>query len=68
MNVDAHPLEVFTPLSLSWMKQLCDQASLRIDPRKVCAFVQIAIHASQRQIIKVAATPVNLRNNMLEVQ
>ena len=50
------------------MKQLCDQASLRIDPRKVCAFVQIAIHASQRQIIKVAATPVNLRNNMLEVQ
>jgi len=51
-NLTTTPREMFIPIIQSRMKQACQFFSLRIKPGKICSFVQIAVMASELQIVR----------------
>ena len=67
-NIYAPPLKMIFPPLVSWMKQLGDSTSFRIDPREVRTFVKITVNASQSQVIGVVAAAMYPWDNMLDVK
>src|ERR1700674_294166 len=56
------------PLVTWRMKELSDGVCLRIDPRQVCAFVEIAIDARKREVVEIVASAMFLWNDVLDVK
>jgi hypothetical protein len=61
-------LEVLCPRVLAWMKEACDFPGFGIDARQVGAFLQIALPAGERQIIKMRGPAVLFGNNVLDME
>jgi hypothetical protein len=60
--------KMVVPIIESWMKQPGQLFGSGINSRKICSFVQIAVMASQRQIIRNVLAAVLTRNDMFDVK
>ena len=50
------------------MKEFCHCARFRVDSRQVGTFVQIAVNASQGEVIDAVVPAMNFRNDVLDVK
>ena len=54
------------PVVTPWMKDLCQGIRFGIDPREVSSFVKVTIDACKREVIKLIAAAMYLRNDLYE--
>jgi len=67
-NYRASPLEMFMPQLTAKMEQLGQLSRFGIVTCHITSFMQVAVDASQREIVEVIAPAVFSRQNMLDVQ
>ena len=67
-NLTTAPREMFIPIIQSRMKQACQFFGLRIQPGKICSFVQIAVMAGKRKIVRRVFAAMLAWNDMLDVK
>jgi len=67
-DLDALPFEVLFPTISPWIKQPGDAPGLFIDTRKVCAFMQIAVDAGQREVLKFVSAAMGFWNYVLNMK
>jgi hypothetical protein len=56
------------PVVTPWMKDLCQGIRFGIDSRQVSSFVKVTIDACKREVIKLIAAAMYLRNDVLYVK
>ena len=66
--MDSLQHEMFVPELPAWAEQFCYLTGLRIDPREVCAFVQIAINAGKSEIVEIVCSAMYFWNDVLNVE
>lgn len=66
--MNAAPLKVRAPTIAPGMEQWCDAAGLRIKSGQIWPFVQIAVNASQSQILRIIRSTVCFGNDVLYVE
>lgn len=67
-KVNSLPLKMIGPRLLAGMKQGDDVASFGIDSSKVWSFVEIAVDAGERKILRIVSSAMFTGNDMLHMQ
>src|SRR5262245_51773162 len=62
------PSEVVLPTMVPRMKQPCDFFGIRVNSRKIGAFLVIALRASQSQVLRVVSPAVLLSYDVFDVE
>jgi len=67
--VEVGPMySMIIPVVTPGMKDLCQGVRFGIDPRQVSSFVKVTIDGCKREVIKLIAAAMYLRNDVLYVK